>query len=193
MSGHTLPMIACLAFGAADLAFIDAVLLPRVVGGVDQGQPLPAPPPAPREEPAAAAPIPAPPAAPAPMPAPPAAPAPPPAPALALTIHYNTGDAQLDRRARTAVDALVARVAAHPGWSIAVEGHADARGDADFNERLSHDRAQVVVARLGTRGLRGPRVQMAAFGATRPLAEGDAPAALRRNRRVEILIVRGGP
>jgi outer membrane protein OmpA-like peptidoglycan-associated protein len=116
-----------------------------------------------------------------------------PAPALALTIHFNTGDAALNPRARAALDKLVAQVTDHPEWRLAVEGHADARGDEAVNERLSQERAQVVSARLEKLGLPGARVQTAAFGSTRPLSPGDDAAALRRNRRVEVLIVRGEP
>jgi len=210
MTSHLLPMLGCLALGTADLAFIDAVVLPRVVQGASEpGRGSETPPPDVRgggrpgggasshEDRRAAVAVPPPVAAPAPpREAPPpveAPPAPPPAPTLALTIHFNTGEAALNPRARAAVEALVARMADHPGWTLAVEGHADARGDAALNERLSQERAQMVAARLERLGLPASRVQMAAFGATRPLTAGDDPAALRRNRRVEILIARGEP
>jgi outer membrane protein OmpA-like peptidoglycan-associated protein len=136
-----------------------------------------APPPPAEEPPAAAAPV-------------PAAPAP---PALALTIHFNTGEFALNPRARAAISAVAEKVAAQPGWRLAVEGHADSRGDAALNARLSQQRARVVSELLEKLGLSVERVQTAAFGDSRPLSSGDDPAALRRNRRVEVLILRGEP
>jgi outer membrane protein OmpA-like peptidoglycan-associated protein len=115
------------------------------------------------------------------------------APTLALTIHFATGRAALTPRARAAVDELMARADAHPGWTFAVHGHADARGDAALNQRLSAERAQAVAARLAAAGLSSSRLQTTSFGSARPVAEGDQPDTLRRNRRVEILIVRGEP
>jgi outer membrane protein OmpA-like peptidoglycan-associated protein len=110
-----------------------------------------------------------------------------------MTIHFKPAEAALTAPARAAVDGLAATAAAHPGWTFAVNGHADARGEADFNERLSELRAAAVAARLEGAGVPGSRLATTAFGSTRPLAAGDDPRSLRRNRRVEIFIVRGGP
>jgi outer membrane protein OmpA-like peptidoglycan-associated protein len=199
-------MAACLVFGVADLVFIDLVVLPRVVGDVGSRRndaPLPTSPAADRGGGGrSVGPLPTSPAADrggggrsvrAPVVVEMAVAPLPPAPTLALTIHFNTGESSLSARAVEAVEALAGKVAGQPGWSLLVQGHADARGDAALNERLSHERAGMVAERLGALGLGEGRVRVAAFGATRPLAEGEAPAALRRNRRVEILIVRGEP
>jgi outer membrane protein OmpA-like peptidoglycan-associated protein len=233
-------MVTCLLLGAADLAFVNGVALPRVMGVpplfslrglpgagaaaplvADQGVGHPPPnlsPPADgrgeesgprvragevgrgpllprvragevgRGRPSSSDPPPAPPAE-----APAAEPAPAPTPTLELTIHFSTAGTALSARARAAVDAVAERAAAHPRWTLAVQGHADARGDAARNERLSVQRARAVAARLQEDGLPEARLQTKSFGATRPVARGDEPEALRRNRRVEILIVRGEP
>jgi outer membrane protein OmpA-like peptidoglycan-associated protein len=208
----------CLALGAVDLAFIDAVALPRVMAARSAGvavgtslveAPPPPTPPAPRAE--------------SPTPAllpraageagrgspatsdrqlatndrPPATedrpPASIPTPSLALTIHFTTGDASLDGHARAAIDALAAQSVRHRGWTFTVNGHADARGEDGFNAKLSGQRAAAVVARLEGAGVPRSQLRAAAFGSTRPLATGDDPRSLRRNRRVEILIARGAP
>jgi peptidoglycan-associated lipoprotein len=193
-------MAACLLLGAADLAFIDAVALPRVMGRPSVGTPSreghpPPTPPAARGERSALLPREAgevgrgsPSHEDAPR-----APTIVPTPALELTIHFTTADATLAPRARAAIDELAAGAAAHGGWSFIVNGHADARGEADFNVRLSELRAAAVAARLEAAGIPVSRLRTTAYGASRPLATGEDRSSLRRNRRAEILIVRGAP
>jgi outer membrane protein OmpA-like peptidoglycan-associated protein len=204
-------MVGCLVLGALDLAFIDGVALPRVMGGRSigrssgEGRPPPAPPALhPGGEPAVLG---------RPLaeksgllpraggevgrgrPSPanrPLAPTIVPTAVLELTIHFTPADASLGARVVAAVDALAARAADHPGWTFLLHGHADARGDEAFNARLSELRAATVAAHLEAAGVPAARLRTAAFGATRPLAAGDDPRSRRLNRRVEIFIVRGG-
>ena len=79
----------------------------------------------------------------------------------------------------------------HP---IMVEGHTDAIGSPDYNQRLSEKRAQVVRAwlvehRYVTRG-----AAIKGYGKTRPVAPNsnpdgsDNPEGRQRNRRVEVVI-----
>jgi outer membrane protein OmpA-like peptidoglycan-associated protein len=177
----------CLALGIADLGFIDAVVIPRVVAGPRVGGDRPGP--APIR--AASAGMTAAPVADVPM----AQPAPTPTEVAtfpALVIHFQSGQSLLTPQSRAAVDGLARRLA-RGGARVSVEGHADARGELTFNQRLSRERARVVARRLEARGLDQRQVALAAFGATRPAADGSDPAALGRNRRVEFVILRGAP
>ena len=77
---------------------------------------------------------------------------------------------------------------------IIVEGHTDARpiSTARYpsNWELSTARATSVLRYLvEQRGLPGGRVAAAGYADTRPVAEGDDPASLARNRRVEIVVL----
>jgi outer membrane protein OmpA-like peptidoglycan-associated protein len=201
-SGHTPQaralMVGCLLLGVADLVFIDAVVLPRALrrgaapmeramATPGHARPVPARPvivaTAPVEEALAPA------RAVAPTPAPPAVEV---TRAPVLILVFDTGQSMLDGRARALLDALAVR-AQRRGWVLAVEGHADARGDDRFNDRLSLQRAQGVAQRLRARGLAPRRMQVTSFGATRPASAGEDQASLRRNRRVEVLVVRGAP
>lgn len=68
---------------------------------------------------------------------------------------------------------------------FAVEGHTDAKGDADYNQKLSEARAQAVRDFLKTRGVDQDRLVVAGKGAT-DLANSDQPFAAE-NRRVRIV------
>jgi outer membrane protein OmpA-like peptidoglycan-associated protein len=197
---------ACLTLGLADLAFIDAIVLPRVLPSspatralAGTARPRSATPELPRAQGAgevgrasrASSPAPViaqlPSAAPAPAPR-----ARPLSPTRALVIHFDTGQSGLDARNRAAVDALARRLSSGEAVTLSIEGHTDARGEEALNKRLSQERARAVAERLQARGLRQASLQLAAFGATRPLSDGNDRAALRRNRRVEILVLPGG-
>jgi outer membrane protein OmpA-like peptidoglycan-associated protein len=86
----------------------------------------------------------------------------------------------LDRVAQFLVD--------HPDRSIEIEGHTDAVGSNEYNERLSRERAESVASYLERRGIDRARIDTAGFGETRPLVANTSPAARQQNRRVEIVI-----
>lgn len=89
-------------------------------------------------------------------------------------------------------------VRAHPGAAIAIEGHTDARGDDNYNQRLSERRAAAVETWLAENADVDPaRVTTRGWGETRPVAPNerpdgsDDPEARQRNRRVEIVVTTG--
>lgn len=78
---------------------------------------------------------------------------------------------------------------------IVVEGHTDhrpLRRDGYDNWDLSVDRAVSVIKLLRDEfGVVPERLGAAGYGDERPIAEGDDPEALARNRRVEIVVLAG--
>ena len=67
-----------------------------------------------------------------------------------------------------------------------VEGHTDAKGSAEYNLKLSSQRASSVKAWLIQRGVEPKRLESVGFGSTQ-LADSDAFSAA--NRRVRIVIL----
>lgn len=109
-----------------------------------------------------------------------------------LLITFNTNSATLTPESQAALDTVgkALQSDALAGLSFRVEGHADARGDADTNLKLSQQRAEAVVGYLVARhGVLPERLQPHGKGAAEPLNKDrvDAP----ENRRVTIVTVRG--
>jgi outer membrane protein OmpA-like peptidoglycan-associated protein len=160
--------------------------------------PAVAPPP-----PTVATPAPAPaPAAPAPPAAaprattPPAAPPPaaPPAPKeLRETINFDSSSERLSNIAKAKLDEVALRLRQDPRATALVIGHADASGDAAYNETLSRQRAEAARDYLVSRhGIDASRVRVESRGAGQPAADDGTSAGRAENRRVEIVVRVGG-
>lgn len=119
----------------------------------------------------------------------PSAPAKPAAPGKAsLLITFPTDSAELGPEARAALDTVAKALQSDrlAGFAFKVEGHADPRGAADHNQRLSQLRAQAVVDYLvNQRGVLPERLAPEGKGSSEPLdpARPEAP----ENRRVTIV------
>lgn len=77
----------------------------------------------------------------------------------------------------------------NPGDAVVIEGHADARGDAAYNQSLSEARAESVAAVLAGEGIATPRIVYTGVGESSPIASNTTPSGRQRNRRVEVIFV----
>ena len=77
----------------------------------------------------------------------------------------------------------------YPDARIVVEGHTCSIGHADYNQRLSENRALAVERFMIEKGgIREARIMAVGYGESRPIASNKTRAGRARNRRVEILI-----
>jgi outer membrane protein OmpA-like peptidoglycan-associated protein len=75
-----------------------------------------------------------------------------------------------------------------PDSTMVVEGHTDSQGAAEFNQKLSLDRAQSVRDYLVSRGIAGDRIRAEGFGPTRTVGDNATAEGRANNRRVEIVV-----
>jgi outer membrane protein OmpA-like peptidoglycan-associated protein len=105
-------------------------------------------------------------------------------------VLFATDRAVVSNRARPILDAIITLWRQHPEWTrVRIEGHADYRGSARYNQRLSERRAANVMRELVRRGMPQEMVESIGYGATRLINRGDSPASLRVNRRVEFVVL----
>lgn len=84
-------------------------------------------------------------------------------------------------------------VAGEAQMAVLVVGHADSRGDAVLNRKLSLERAQAMASIFRMSGLKGDRMLLRGVGSDKPRATNDSVAGRASNRRVEVLVtVRDG-
>jgi outer membrane protein OmpA-like peptidoglycan-associated protein len=106
-------------------------------------------------------------------------------------IHFWTNSDRIRPMSYPVLENLAQFLVEHPEYvHIDVEGHADARGEEDFNLRLSKARAKAILEFLAQRGVQRSRLASEGFGSSRPLVEGDTERAWFMNRRVEFVVTR---
>lgn len=70
---------------------------------------------------------------------------------------------------------------------IEVQGHTDAKGGAEYNQKLSAARAQTVLEWLGAHGVAAKRLSARGYGLTQPIADNDTELGRAKNRRVQLV------
>lgn len=99
-------------------------------------------------------------------------------------INFARARAELEPSSTATLDKLVAIARTCPAFSIEIEGHTDAEGAPDRNQRLSERRAQSVVDFLVSAGIEKSRLTAVGYGASRPIAPNDTDANRALNRRI---------
>jgi outer membrane protein OmpA-like peptidoglycan-associated protein len=105
---------------------------------------------------------------------------------------FEKSSSELGYESGPVLDAVAAVLRAHPEASILIEGHTDARGGREKNERLSEERAAAVAVALMERGVEQPRVSGIGLGESRPIASNDSELGREQNRRTELVITGKG-
>lgn len=75
-----------------------------------------------------------------------------------------------------------------PAFKIEIEGHTDAEGTDERNQRLSDRRARAVADYLAREGVASARMSTVGYGATRPIADNNSADGRARNRRIEFVV-----
>ncbi|MEW6775513.1 MAG: OmpA family protein [Bdellovibrionota bacterium] len=101
-------------------------------------------------------------------------------------IRFAPGSAVLDPESFEVLDEIAEILLDDPTiLKIEIGGHTDSQGDAAYNLRLSHARAQAVRMYLIGRGLSRDRITAKGYGEAKPVADNKTLQGRMMNRRVE--------
>lgn len=103
-------------------------------------------------------------------------------------VLFKTGSFELLPGARERLAKVSGIVIAHPGLHLEVEGHTDAVGSDEYNQKLSENRAQAVRDYLVQQGIPDNAIVSRGLGKTQPVASNDTPDGRQQNRRVELVL-----
>ena len=109
---------------------------------------------------------------------------------LETEMLFKTGSSELDAAAAERLDRLATTLRSDPDLDVRLDGHADARGESEFNLGLSEDRASAVSQALVDRGIDQGRISIRAHGAEEARAEQGDLDAHAFDRRVVIRLQR---
>ncbi len=76
----------------------------------------------------------------------------------------------------------------YPKRNVMIEGYTDSTGPAQFNKKLSRERAEAVRNALVKDGISPERITIKGYGAEYPVASNKTAAGRQENRRVEVVI-----
>ena len=103
-------------------------------------------------------------------------------------VLFDTGKYTLKDPARLALARIAGIVGSHPGLNLQVEGYTDSTGTAEFNQKLSEQRANSVRDFLLRQGLNTNNMTAIGYGPNYPVAPNDTSAGRQQNRRVELVV-----
>jgi len=126
-------------------------------------------------------------------PPPPPPPAPPPPPVkkriVLRGVNFDFDKSTIRPDAEDILSEAARILREEPEIRVSVDGHTDARGTDQYNQRLSERRADAVRDRLIRLGVGGSRLEAQGYGEERPVASNDSEEGRAQNRRVELNII----
>jgi len=110
--------------------------------------------------------------------------------ALDVQVLFKTNESNLPDETQQRLLRLAGLLARMDGTLIRIEGHADARGNAEYNEQLSAQRAVAVRDTLIKAGVPASMISVDAQGERHSVAEESDTDALAMDRRVDLTLIR---
>ena len=103
-------------------------------------------------------------------------------------VRFDTNKSTLTMAAQNNLDKLVTVFNQYPDTDIVIYGYTDSSGPADFNLKLSEQRAASVKSYLTGKGIKSSRFTVQGMGIADPIASNETADGKSKNRRVEFAI-----
>lgn len=107
------------------------------------------------------------------------------------SIHFAFNKAGISAASADVIRLIAAAMKTEPTLRLILYGHADQRGDLNYNMKLSRQRAKNVRAFIVSTGIGADRITVAPIGKIQPLTKEKSVDAYARNRRVEFFFTFG--
>jgi len=103
-------------------------------------------------------------------------------------VLFDSGKFTLRQEAREKLARIAGIILNYPDLRLEAEGHTDNVGSADFNQKLSEQRANSVREFIISQGIPAASVTSSGKGFSIPVAPNDTAAGRQKNRRVELIV-----
>jgi outer membrane protein OmpA-like peptidoglycan-associated protein len=91
---------------------------------------------------------------------------------------------------KATIDEVAALMKEHPSSSVRIEGHTDAVGNENANQKLSLDRANAVKTMLVGEGIDASRIEAVGLGEKAPVDSNASDEGRAKNRRIDAVIIK---
>jgi OmpA-OmpF porin, OOP family len=102
------------------------------------------------------------------------------------SVTFESGGATLLPEGHPVLGQIVVVLRDEPGLRLGIGVHSDTQGGAEFNLRITQERADAIRDWLVSQGIAAERIEATGYGEQRPVAPNSAAAGRRQNRRIEI-------
>jgi outer membrane protein OmpA-like peptidoglycan-associated protein len=104
-------------------------------------------------------------------------------------VFFDYNKATLKSESFIELDRVVKLLNDNPSMRIELSGHTDNRGTAEYNQKLSEDRAKSCVDYLTSKGIAPSRLEYKGYGESQPIDMHDTEEGWANNRRTEFKII----
>ena len=112
-------------------------------------------------------------------------------PLIFRNIEFDQDKSNIRASMHGILDRIALFMVDHPTFRLSITGHTDSKGDPDFNERLSQERAESIRRYIEQKGkLKPNRIDSFGYGSTKPLKEEVTDEDAKTNRRVEFRLIK---
>jgi OOP family OmpA-OmpF porin len=105
-------------------------------------------------------------------------------------VYFDSDKSKVKSEFNQMLDEVEAVMKQNPDLKVEVRGHTDNRFSKEYNQKLSEDRAESVVAYLVKKGIDRGRFVTVGYGLSTPAASNSTREGRAKNRRVELAPVR---
>lgn len=105
------------------------------------------------------------------------------------SITFDSARSDIKPQFYAVLNSLANTLVQYDQTTIQIAGHTDSRGSAEYNQKLSVQRANSVKNYLGQQRVAANRMIPIGYGESRPIADNASTIGQAQNRRVEITLV----
>ncbi len=102
-------------------------------------------------------------------------------------LNFGVNKAKLPQGSEPMLDRVASAIKKFDSPEIEIQGHTDTTGEADYNRKLSQQRAQAVKNALSKR-IDKTDLATAGYGFSRPIADNKSTSGRTKNRRIDVVI-----
>jgi len=111
---------------------------------------------------------------------------------LSGDTNFEFNKSKLLPSAYAALEGIVVTMKEHPKYKWEIGGHTDGIGSANYNKKLSKQRAQAIQDYLVSKGIAKSNLKIVGYGKENPIATNETVEGRSMNRRVEIKLISKG-
>jgi OOP family OmpA-OmpF porin len=108
---------------------------------------------------------------------------------IVLNVEFDTNKAVVKDKYRNEIKKVADFMKTYPNTTAVIEGHTDNVDTAEYNQKLSDERANSVRQYLiNNFGIKASRLTAVGYGLTKPIASNNTEEGRQKNRRVQAVI-----